>query len=182
MLFSFLLGLIAPTVSREIIYLWSALIVITLTLFSPLPSYIIKERYLPAEKRSAFRRAPGVILAIPVPYVVIVIFLYAYNVMSKDILILAIVAFLPIMFFAIMTSSMIANRSQLRDALAAGIFCAGLTAIPLAVAVFVILPILYKIPYVCGLIVSYVTLIYWIRSICAENRRKRERKTSKHTN
>ena len=182
MLFSLLLGLIAPAVSQETIWLWSVFIVIVLTILSSVSGYLIKERSFSVEKRCAVRRAIGVMLAIPVPYVAIVIFLSVYGVVSSRILSLAVLAFLPIMFFAMVLSSMIASRSQLRDALAGGAFFAGLAAIPFAVAVPIALPILYKIPYVCSLIVAYVALIYWLRSIRAKNRQKHDRRTSHHMN
>lgn len=181
-LFSLLLGLIAPRVPQETIYLCSVAIVIVLTILSLVPHYIIKERSFSEKKRSAVRRAIGVSLAIPIPYIAVVIFLSASNILSSHSQSLAVLAFLPIMFFAMALSSMIASRSPLRDSLAAGLFFAGVTAIPFAVAVFIALPVFYQIPYICGLTVAYVTFIYWLRLVRAENRQKRERRTSHSIN
>ena len=182
LLFNWLLGLIAPRVSQEIIWLCSFTIVIVLSIMASVPDYIIRERSFSEKKRSAFRRAIGVMLTIVVPYITIIVTLSAYGVLSSRGQSLAVLAFLPIMFFAMMLPSMIASRSQLKDALATGTFCASVTAIPFAVAVFMALPFSYQIPYICVLIVAYVSFIYWLRSVRAKNRQKRERRTSQSMN
>jgi hypothetical protein len=177
LLFNWLLGLIAPRISQEIIWLWSFAIVIVLIIISSVPDYIVRERSFSKKKRSAVRSAIGVLVTLVVPYVAIVVILSAYGVLSSGSKTLAVLAFLPIMFFAMMLSSMIASRSQLKDALAAGAFFAGVAAIPFAVAVFMVLSVSYQIPYICALVVAYVSLIYWLRSIRAKNRLERESRT-----
>jgi hypothetical protein len=182
LLFNLLLGLIAPRISQEIIWLCSFAIVIVLTIMASVPDYIIRESSFSKKKRSAVRRAIGVLCAIVVPYVAIVVFLSAYSVLSSRSQSLAVLAFLPIMFFAMTLSSMIASLSQLKDALAGGTFFASVTAIPFAVAVFMALPTSYQIPYICVLIIAYMSFVYWLRSIRAKNRQKRERRTSQSMN
>jgi hypothetical protein len=182
LLFNWLLGLIQPKVSQEIIWLCSLAIVMVLTIMAPVPDYIIRERSFSKKKRSAVRRAIGVLLTIVIPYITIIVILSAFGVLSRHSQSLAVLAFLPIMFFAMTLSSMIASRSQLKDALAGGTFFASVTAIPFAVAVFMALPISYQIPYVCFLIVAYMSFIYWLRSVRAKNRQKRERRTSQSMN
>lgn len=181
-LFSLLLELIAPGVQQEVIWLCSVAIVIALTILSLVPDYVIRERSFSEKKRKAVRRAIGVSLAITSPYIVVVIFLSASNVLSSHSQSLAVLAFLPIMFFAMTLSSMIATFSPLKDALASGTFFAGVTAIPFAVAVFIALPVFYQIPYICGLTATYVAFTYWLLLIREENRQKRERRTSHSMN
>jgi hypothetical protein len=176
LLFNWLLGLIAPRVSQDVIWLYSLAIVIVLTIISSVPDYIIKERSFSERKRRAVRRAIGVMLTTVIPYITIIVTLSSIGVLSRHSQSLAVLAFLPIMFFAATLSSMIASRSQLKDALAGGTFFASVTVIPFAVAVFMALPFSYQIPYVCVLVVAYVSFIYWLRSVRVKNRQKRERK------
>jgi Na+/proline symporter len=182
LLFNWLLGLIAPRVSQEIIWLCSLAVVLVLIIMVSVRDYIIKERSNSEKKRSAVRRAMRILLTIVIPYIAIVVILSAFGVLSSRSQSLAALAFLPILFFAMTLSSMVASRSQLRDALASGTFFASVTAIPFAVAVFMALPVSYQIPYICVLIVAYVSFIYWLRSVHAENRQKRERRTSQNMN
>lgn len=181
-LFSLLLGLIAPRVPQEVIWLCSVAIVIVLTILSSVPDYIIKERSFSKKKRKAVRRAIGVMLAIPIPYIAVVIFLSSSNVLSSRSQSLAVLTFLPIMFFAMTLSSMIASQSPVRDALASGTFFACVTAIPLTVAVFIALPAFYQIPYILGLTATYIAFIYRLRLVREKNRQKRERRTSHSVN
>lgn len=182
LLFSLLLGSIAPKISQEIIWLCSLAIVMVSAIMASVPAYIIRERSFSEKKRSAVRRAIGVLCAIVIPYVALVVFLSVLGVLSSRNQSLAVLAFLPVMFFALTLSSMIARRSQLKDAVAGGTFFASVTAIPFVVAVFMELPTFYQIPYVCVLVVAYLSSIYWLRSIRAKNRQKRERKTSQSMN
>ena len=177
-LFNMLLGLIAPGISEEIIWLSSCAICIILTILAQVPDYIVMERSFSKKKRSAVRRAIGVMCAIVIPYIAIVFFLRAYNVLPSRSWFWssAVLAFLPIVFFAMVLSSMIANLSKVKDALAGGICFVSVTAIPFAVAVFMALPVSYQIPYICVLIVAYVSFIFWLRSVRARNRLERERR------
>ena len=176
LLFNWLLGLIAPKISQEIIWLCSFAIVMILIIMASVPDYIVRERSFSEKKRNVTRRAIGAMLTIVIPYITIVVVLSAYGVLSSRSQSLAVLAFLPIMFFAMTLSAMIANRSLLKDALAGGTIFASVTAIPFVVAVFVTLPVSYQIPYVCVLIVAYISFIHWLRSARAKNRQKREKK------
>jgi hypothetical protein len=109
-----------------------------------------------------------------IPYITIVVILSAFGVLSHGSQSLAVLAFLPIAFFAMTLSSMIASRSPFIDALTGGTFFALITAIPFAVAIFMAIPTSYQIPYISVLIVAYMSFIYWLRSVRVKNRQKRE--------
>ena len=175
-LFNILLGLIAPWVSEEIIWLCSFAIIIVLAILAQVPDYIVMERSFSKKKRRAVRRAIGVSLTLVIPYVSVISILTVLGVLSHRIQLMAVLAFLPIMFFAMTLSSMIARLSKVKDALAGGICFVSVTAIPFAVAVFMALPVSYQIPYICVLIVAYVSFIFWLRSVRARNRQERERR------
>lgn len=174
-LFSLLIGLIAPKTPLETICLSSLAIVIVLSIVALVPDYIVKERSFPAKKRRANRRAIAVLCALVIPYVVTVVILTAFGMLSRDSRSLAILAFLPIFLFAIGSSVAIANPpSSLRYVLGFGILFGGVAAVPFVVALFMALPVFCKIPYACVVVAAYVSGILWLRSVRRKNLRKRE--------
>jgi hypothetical protein len=179
LLFNWLLGLIAPSVPQEIIWLYSLAIIIALVIMASVPDYIIRERSFSEKKRSAVRRAIWVSLILVIPYISVISILSVLGVLSHRIQSLTVLAFLPIAFFTIALSGGIAKRYPLEETLEGGIFWVMVTVIPFAVAVFIALPFSYQIPYICVLVVAYVSFVFWLRSVRAKNRQKRERKASK---
>lgn len=184
--FNWLLGLIAPWFSYIVVWSLSFAIIMVLILSVSAYSFAVKKREFEMadevaqkvhestrkRKPSSLRRAIGVLLIIVILYVTVIVILSVLGILSSHSQSLAVLAFLPVMFFAMVLSSMISNRSPLKEALAGGIFFAMVTAIPFAVAVFVILPVLYQIPYICVLVIAYVSFIYWLRLVRAKNRGK----------
>jgi hypothetical protein len=182
MLLSLLLGLIAPMVSLEAIYVWSALVVIVLTVLASVPDYVTKERSFSEKKRRAVRRAIGVSLILIIPYVSVMLTLSALGLLPHVIQPLAILAFLPLIFFTLVFAGGIARRSPLKETMEGGVFLVMVTIVPFVVAGFIALPIYSKIPYLCGSVAAYVAFIYWLRSVRAKNRQERERKALNRVN
>lgn len=192
LLFNWLLGFITPWISQEIIWLYSFAIIIALILTVSAFNRIAKKREstmahdvtekvstrTQEKKRSAVRRAKEVLLAIVIPYITVIVILSVLSVLSRKSQSLVVIAFLPVMFFALGLSSMISNRSPLKEALVIGIFWAMVAVVPFAVAVFMVLPVSYQIPYICILLIAYVSFIYWLRLVRARNRQKRKMSTS----
>jgi hypothetical protein len=184
--FNWLLGLIAPWFSQEIIWWYSFSIIIALILTVGAYRYIARKREstmaqdvtkevstrTQEEKRSAVRRANEILLAIVIPYITVIVILSVLGVLSRKSQSLAVIAFLPVMFFALGLSSMTSNRSPFKEALVIGIFWAMVAVVPFAVAVFMALPVSYQIPYICILLIAYVSFIYWLRLVRARNRQK----------
>jgi uncharacterized membrane protein (Fun14 family) len=179
MLFNLLLGLIAPRISEEIIWLYSLAIIIALVIAASVPDYVIRERSFSEKKRRAVRRAIRVTLMLIVPYVLIFCVLSLFGVLSYRIQLLAVLAFMPLAFFTMMLADGIARSHPLEETLGIGYFVTMVTVIPFFMGVFRVLPASYQIPYICILIVVYASFIYWLRSVRAKNRQKRERKASK---